>query len=519
MFKLRPYQESAISAVFAYWQEGIGKAPLVEVPTGGGKSLIQAAVIQRFMQERERARVVCLTHVKELIEQNYQEFRRLCPEVNSGVYSAGLGRREGRAQILFAGIQSIFKKDVYADLVIIDEAHLVPREGDGMYRTLLEKIREINRDVLLLGLTATPYRLDSGRLDEGDDRIFDGMAYTVPLRHLIDNGWLSPLSTIATKNSLSVHGVRKTGGEYNQKELQAAVDKEDVTAACVREIVARGQDRRSWLVFAAGVDHAAHVCTALRGHGVSAEYLTGETPLNEREQMVNKFKEGNIRALVNVGVLTTGFNAPRTDLIAMLRPTCSTGLYVQMLGRGMRVAEGKTDCLVLDFARNILRHGPVDAVDPKTPVKECPGCQAYVLKACKQCKCGHVFEEENARPGGSGVRHLDLDVRPSDGDVLAKPFILAVDQFYTGAWVSRKSGRTSLALTYVCGEVKYREWLSFEGGWGGRIGRDRWDALGGNRPVPRSVEEAIERCKELRQPKKIMVTPVANGFHRIEPLN
>ena len=141
------------------------------------------------------------------------------------------------------------------------------------------------------------------------------------------------------------------------------MDRDDVTRAAVAEIVRHGEGRGSWLVFCSGVAHARHVRDAIRGHGVSCETVTGDTPGPERDGILAAFKAGRLRCVTNANVLTTGFDAPGTDLIALLRPTKSVGLYVQMVGRGTRLAEGKEDCLVLDFAGNTARHGPIDTVD------------------------------------------------------------------------------------------------------------------------------------------------------------
>ena len=215
------------------------------------------------------------------------------------------------------------------------------------------------------GFSATPFRLDTGRLDEGEGKIFDDVVFDYGLGQGIRDGWLSPLTSKAAKVEINVNNVDRRGGEFIAGELERAADDDATVSAACDEIMARGGDRRSWLVFCCGVAHAHHVGQALRARGVSCRVVTGETPSAERADSIAMFKAGIIRCLVNVNVLTTGFDAPRIDLLAMLRPTLSTGLYVQMVGRGTRKAEGKTNCLILDFAGNVRRHGPVDSVDIK----------------------------------------------------------------------------------------------------------------------------------------------------------
>ena len=198
-------------------------------------------------------------------------------------------------------------------------------------------------------------------LHQGDERLFTDIAYEVSIRDLIDQGYLCPLISKATEVELDVGGVGSRGGEFIAGQLQAAVDRGSITKAAIDEVMAYGEGRRSWLVFCSGVAHATHVAEEIRERGVSCATIFGDTPTAERDRIIDAFKRGEIRALASMGVLTTGFNAPAVDLIAMLRPTKSAGLYVQMAGRGTQLAPGKDNCLVLDFAGNVARHGPVDA--------------------------------------------------------------------------------------------------------------------------------------------------------------
>jgi DNA repair protein RadD len=257
----------------------------------------------------------------------------------AGVYSAGLNRRDLAAQMLFAGIQSVHKKVRQlgtVDLLMVDEAHLIPRKADTMYGRFIRDLREANPDMRLLGLTATDYRTDSGRLTEGDDRMFDAVAFEYGLRAAIDDGYLAPLISKATATALDTSGVAKRGGEFVASALQAAVDKHDLNVGIVDDVVRYGHDRRSWLVFATGVEHAMHLRDEIRRRGFGAEVVDGNTPPGERARILADFKGYRLRAVVNCGVLTTGFNHPGVDLIAAARPTESTGLYVQIAGRGTR---------------------------------------------------------------------------------------------------------------------------------------------------------------------------------------
>src|SRR5262245_19541853 len=400
MLSLRPYQQAAIAAIYQYFAENPGH-PLVVIPTAGGKSVVLASFIQGVLQQWPDQRILVVTHVRELIAQNHAEMMGLWPDAPAVMYSAGLGRRQIGARVLFAGIQSIHRRAYgvqQCDLVLIDEAHLIPRSSNTMYRSFLHTLSRINPDLKVIGLTATPYRLDSGLLNEGKGRLFTDIAYEVSVRDLIDQGYLCPLVTKLTNLTLDVGGVGSRGGEFIAGQLQAAVDRESITHAAIDEILAYGEARRSWLMFCSGVAHATHVAAALCGRGVSCATIFGDTPSAERDRIVAAFKRGEVRALASMGVLTTGFNAPAVDLIALLRPTKSVGLYVQMVGRGTRLAPGKENCLVLDFAGNVARHGPVDAVKPArpaegegpAPTKVCPDCDSILPAAVRQCPdCGH----------------------------------------------------------------------------------------------------------------------------------
>jgi DNA repair protein RadD len=510
---LRPYQRAAIEALYDYFSASSGN-PLVVMPTGTGKSLCIAGFTREAIAAYGDTRVLILTHVKELIQQNFMALLRAWPEAPAGIYSAGLSRRDIHAQILFAGIQSIHRhaRQVQrCDLVLIDEAHLLGRGDSGMYRSFLAQLNEINAGLLkVVGFTATPYRLDSGLLHEGKDRLFTDIAFQVPVLEMIQQGYLCPVVPKQTSTQLDVGGVGTRGGEFSAKDLEAAVDRDEVTRAAVQEIVQHGEGRGSWLVFCSGVAHARHVRDAIREHGISAETVTGDTPAPERDGILAAFKAGRLRCVTNANVLTTGFDAPGTDLIALLRPTKSVGLYVQMVGRGTRLAEGKDDCLVLDFAGNTARHGPIDTVDGRkkepagdgeAPIKVCPECQTINHASARHCiECDHEFPLPVVKvaPQAASNALLSTQIQASWCDV-------------TGITYARhdKPGKpASLRVTYECGLARHSEWVCFEHtgfprdkavGW--------WRRRAGNLPPPATVDQALRQLDSLRRPISIQVKP------------
>ncbi|MEQ4596148.1 MAG: DEAD/DEAH box helicase, partial [Methylobacteriaceae bacterium] len=322
MLRLREYQRAALDALDCHWDQGGGPG-LVVLPTGAGKALVIAALIREWLDRAPGARICVLTHVRELVVQNHGELLAYWPEAPAGIFSAGVGRREVHAQVTFCSIQSVRDRaELFGaiDLIVVDEAHLVPRASETGYGRFLAAARAGNPDLKVAGFTATPYRLDSGRLDEGEGRVFERIVYESLVGDLIHQGFLAPLVCKATALALDVSGVPKRGGDYIPSALEAAVNREWITRAAVEEMVGYGRERRAWLAFCAGLAHAASVRDAIRAEGISCETVTAETGKRERDRMVRDFRAGKIRCLVSVGVLSTGFNVPEVDLIALLRP-------------------------------------------------------------------------------------------------------------------------------------------------------------------------------------------------------
>lgn len=477
MIDLRPYQRSAIDAVMTYWDQNGGN-PLIDLATGTGKSIVLGQIIREIAEPNPDVRILVLTHVRELVEQDFKATLRVWPNCPLGINAASLGRRDRRARVLFAAIQSVHREDAHSlgprDLVIIDEAHLVPKDGAGMYRKLLERLREAVPGMRVLGLSATPYRLDSGRLDEGDDRLFDDVVYTYGIGEGVRDGFLSPLVSKPGSAEIDVAGVAKRGGEFVPGALEAAA-RPIVRAACL-DMLDRLKDRRSWLIFCSGVAHAQDVQTELAGLGIVSACVTGDTPAGDRAAILKAFKAGEIRALTNANVLTTGFDAPGTDAIVMLRPTLSTSLYVQMLGRGTRLSPetGKTNCLVLDYSGNVRRHGPVDAIEVrggpkakgeatgKTEVnavraKECPSCQSLNALTARECvDCGHEWPVA-AKHETKADTEAAVMVREVEEQWIT---VTAIEAHVHRA---REEGRPdTLRIEYWCGITAHREWICLD---------------------------------------------------------
>lgn len=466
--ELRYYQTEAVAAIYSYFITGTGN-PLVVLPTGAGKSLTMADFIHGALTRYPNTRILLLTHVKELIQQDAQAIIRYWPQAPVGIWSASLNSKK-MAQITVAGIQSIHRLPATfagTDLVLIDEAHLLSKNADTMYGRFLKALRGYNPNLKVIGMTATPYRMDSGLLTQGEHRIFTDICYEADVGRLIKEGYLCALvaKNGATKADLS--GVHTRGGEFVPAELQDAMNKDHLINGALDEVAKFAADRKHVLGFAAGVAHAQRCAELCQARGWSADYVTGDMAAGERDAKIQAFKDGRTRFLWNAMLLTTGFDAPHIDCILMLRPTKSTGLYVQIMGRGLRKHPSKDNTLILDFAGNVERHGPIDQikVKPKSdkgegvsvaPVKECPNCNALVATAVRTCpECNHEFPPPDTDKHGTEA---------SDGVVVAaleKPRSYAVSQVEYE--VHKKPGKAdSLKVTYHCGPSAFSEWVPVE---------------------------------------------------------
>jgi DNA repair protein RadD len=512
---LRDYQIEALQKLFDYWRLKLGKNPLISAPTGSGKSLIIAEFIRSVQTQTPSVRILVVTHVKELIEQNRDELIKHWEDARTGIYSAGLDERNTWAPTIFAGIQSIYKhvsEFGRIDVVIVDEAHLIPRTSDTRYQKFISEITKLNPKVVIWGATATPYRLDSGLLTEGKDAIFDGVAYNVDMKKLIADGYLVPVVSKGGVMKIDLHDVHVQAGEYNAKELAHAADDPQLVKLAVEEIVSYGKDRKAWLIFASGILHAEHVMEEIQKYGVECKIITGETPDDEREKTVREFREGKIRCIVNVMVLTTGFNAPPCDLIALLTATQSTGKYVQMVGRGMRTNPGKTNCLLLDYGQNVLRHGPIDEVDPVNrknvvceikkapPMKECPKCHVIIharTTICPACQ----YEFPVVAPHGTEAY---------DGAVIStQQEAFFVDIAEDGFYVSRhtKAGKPDMAKIEFSDGLQrdYNIYLCLNhGGFASQKAQAVVRTFGGKATT---TDEALKEWNYWKKPIRIKVVP------------
>ena len=501
--QLRPYQADAVDAVWSHLATRETN-PVVVMPTGSGKTPVIATLCADAVG-RWKGRVVVLAHVKELLSQTVEKLAAFAPDLEVGVFSAGLGRRELHQPITVAGIQSIHDRARElgpVDLVVVDEAHLIPPDGEGMYRRFISETAAISRDRRVIGLTATPYRMTTGPICS-PEHFLQEICIEVPIRDLIADGYLSPLRSRAGLTVADTSRIAKSRGEFASRELEDLMDDDALVSGACTEIVAATDDRNGVLIFCSGIRHGQHVVRELRErHGIECGFVSGDMPAAERDEVIARFRSRDLRYLANVQVLTIGFDAPHIDCVAMLRPTLSPGLFYQMVGRGLRTHEGKQDCLVLDFAGNILTHGPIDAIrDPRlphgggeAPAKECPSCHALLHASLANCtECGHAF------PPRRVAKH---DAVASDVDVLSdgtsRPSRWTENVSEVTYHVHRKRtdpSSLSMRVSYRTGFADWvSEWKCFDHPLGSfaRIQAEKWWRARSNEPCPASVEEAVD---------------------------
>ena len=520
MLELRPYQRAAIDGLYDYWAQKRGNHPIIVAPTGAGKSLIIAHLVKDACSY-PGTRILILSHVKELLEQNAAELAGLYPEADIGFFSASIGKKQLDRQITFAGIQSVWERAFdfipAPDLVLIDEAHMLPKNSATRYGKFIADLMVANPLTKIVGLTATPYRLDSGFLHKGEGAIFDGIAYDISITELMQAGYLAPVISKAGLKQIDLTNVHKRGGEFVESELAAAASDPELVRATVAEIVRYGAERKAWLIFASGINHANMLADEVDLYNVPCEVITGEDGMADRSAKIEAFRSGKIRALINVNVLTTGFNVRRVDLIALVRATASPGLYVQAVGRGTRTAEGKADCLLLDYGANVERHGLLDQVNPKAkstgegeaPVKKCPECETHNPISALLCiQCGYQFPPRELNHGTNAYKGAVTS------NQIESVWVNVEDVVYS-RW--KKEGKPdSIRVQYMCGMFVVSEWLCPDhGGYAASRYTARMPALGAS---ALTTAEALLECDDWTKPSRIKVKP--NGkFHDIVQLD
>lgn len=509
--KPRWYQSEAVDATFDYLRSDPKGSPVVVLPTGAGKSLVIAMTCERVIKQYRR-RVLVIAHRKELLTQNAEKVKALMPDIDVGIFSAGLNSRDIEHDVVCCGIQSIYDKAHLLGarhLVLIDEVHLVPSSGEGMYRTFTQTLQQLNPGIRFVGLTATPFRTSEGRLT-GRDKLFNKIVYSAPIGRLIKEGYLCPITNIAADSTVDTSKLHIRGGEFVPHEVESLFNQDvTVTAAC-KELVTLSAGRNSILVFCSGVNHASHVARIIeKMTGDEVGIVTGQSASLERAGILLRFKEQRLRWVVNVDVLTTGFDAPSIDCVAVLRATMSPGLFAQMVGRALRTHPSKAEALILDFGENVKRHGPLDSPtfgmesqkrgggeSGEAPVKVCPACNAEQYAGSRDCECGFVFPIEKSKHAETSEQEAALLAEQ------AKPKQFYVTKVTWQLHRKRQAGDEApptLRVNYECeledgGDLTREtisEWVCLQHDGFAKTKARLWWQAHSLAPEPDTIEEAI----------------------------
>jgi DNA repair protein RadD len=518
---LREYQSRAVAELFGWWTKHQGDAdiPLLVLPTAAGKSVICAEIVRQMWDQwpEFHPRTVVLVPSKELAEQNAAKLRALLPHtISVGYVSASLGTKKYNADVIVATIGSIHKAahllgNIKA--VVIDEAHLVSQKANdaGMYRTFLSKLGELC-EFRTVGMTATPFRGNQVWLTDGDDPLFTGIASRVSMRELLDAKFIAPLvppsERIETRIDASHVGI--SNGDYKVGELSREVEKYLTKVAIEATRIA--SERKKWIAFTPSVANAESLSDKLNELGIVSAVVCGETPKQEREDLIRQFKNHQIHCLVTVLALSVGFDVPDVDCIVWCRPTKSPVLYVQGMGRGTRIADGKTDCLVLDFTDTVERLGPVDTIQGRAkkrsgpqeaPYSICPDCGERNAPAALVCvHCGAQIREEEAKP---------MDAKVSYAALLSSQTAMAElvwhDVSRTDYALHRKEGKPdSLRVDYYSGLLRVAsEWICFSHVGYARQKAENWWMRRERKSMPSGTQEALEWLEfyDIEEPVRI----------------
>lgn len=530
----RWYQTEAVESIGPYYAgDKRGRHPLIGLPTGTGKGLVNTRLVQMIHRHYPWHRGMCLTHSKKLIEQNANKLAQEWSNAPIGICSAGLNSRDYAQPIIFGGIQTIVGKHElfgHRDYIIIDEAHLVSDSESTSYVKFLTELRKVNPDLTVIGLTATLYRMKMGMLTEG--RLFTDVAYNLTtlegFNRLLSEGFIAPLIPQPTDTTFNMSGVGKSGGDYAQNAAQDAVDTNEIVEACCAEMVEKAWDRHCCMVFAQGVEHAEHIAQVLTSMNQSA--VAVHSKKKESDDLIEDFKKAKFKWLINFGMLTTGFDHPPIDFIGMMRATLSPGLWVQMLGRGTRPYDGrlmdqyirgfeyiKYNCLVLDFAGNALKLGPIN--DPVLPRKPGKGGGDAPIKLCERivggrkcktynhasarfcCLCGGEFDiggAELMRQAGT-TEIMRGAAEPPDVQVLDCSFVLY-------SLIEKNGSPPMMRASYRCGTKNYDEIICLEHKtFAQKRAVEWWNKKYGT--VPNSTEHGLRIAKSgvLPTPKRLRV--------------
>ena len=526
--KLRYYQEEAVDETLK-WLDTQPTYPLIVLPTGSGKTIVFTTIIKQLFERDPDCRILILAHRQELISQAKDKLLSVWSSAPCGILAAGLKEFDDVSPVVIASRDTLatpkrLENTTHFDYIIVDEAHHVGLEKASRYQKIFNHFNAAQHYApKIFGVTATPYRMGQGFIYGLGDEFFGGVSYQIGIPRLIKDGYLCRLSAFKVNDKAVIDAstarVKFKGGDYRESDLEKLAMEDQVMLAIIADWIdkAYSKGRLSTVFFCVTVAHANKMCLLLQNAGIEAAVVTANTPNDERADILERFENGVIHALCNVAVLTEGWDAPRTDCIALLRPTKSLGLYVQICGRGMRTWGDKKDCLLLDYGENMNRHGCIDKARPNTKPDEepkiwicaeitpagqpCLAINDWIDKKCIECgadkpKMGYapprgepdIAKERVAAEGSVLSDETDLNIKEFEK--------IKEVEFARAEKKKSKSGNEYLNVTFKLVNEYWPQSMPFMIGMNGPAGiiaKKKWKACAANgTPVPYTIERGEE---------------------------
>ena len=511
----RWYQAEACEATLNYLAQGGGRNPLIQLPTGTGKSWVIAGLAQRVYKYFPRQRWIMATVAKELVRQNADKLTRVWPHAPLGVCSASLSRYDTHCPIVYGTIGTLANR-VQAigprDVMIIDEAQAVSNDPKSTLRRLISSLWALNPHMPVIGLTATGYRMRTGVLT-GNEGIFTDVVYDMTSKdkynQLVDEGFIAKLVTVQTDTRIDASAIRVERGDFSTRAATTLVGKRELLEKSLKEVIAKGVNRACWMVFVPGVPNVELAVEFLNRMGIDACGVHSDMKRVDVDNAVADYQRGVYRCMVVADKLTVGFDHPPIDLIACLRPTLSPIWWIQALGRGARPSPetGKLDCLVLDFTGNTRRVGPVN--DPfiprpagkktgEAPIRICDECGAYNHASARTCDhCGAEFPRKYELSETADTRAV-VDTGEPVHEIWTVKHVL-----YTRH--EKEGSMPSMCVTYWCGSRSVKEWVPFEHPTARYLAHQWWTRRCSTIQTPATTNEALARVKALAEPTRLRV--------------
>jgi DNA repair protein RadD len=530
MIELRPYQEEAVTEAMRILEDS--PTFLLQAPTASGKTIIFIEMIRRYLTQYPDMKIGILAHRQELIIQAMEKLLNVWPEGvrQAGYACAGVGKVDVDSRIVIGSVQTLARRELSEpfDLLIIDECHrLGDANADSQYNRIIKANLDANPCFRMLGVTATPYRLNHGYI-YGDkcrpdkQNIFPALNYQFPMGEAVRQGALVPWHGKQPVDILAdLKKIRLEKGEYNPGELTDLLIRDRHMKSVPEAYENYGKGRKHCLVFAVTIEHAIALRDCFVARGYAADVLHSKMATGDRKATLRAFWAGRTQFLVNVAILTEGWDCPQVDLIMLCRPTKSPALFVQMIGRGMRPHPGKRDVLILDMSNNFREHGMPEnprvryrkrIIDEGAPLKTCPCCKELIPLATMTCPvCGMVFtrEKEDNKEINKAPQMEDINSGDNrDEYKRLKPYSFSVYRHKVKSAMNIGKEMLCVTIYFLGHQPPIKVFLDIEGviGINAQLkARFVWNFLAKGAKFPKDIGEACERKRELKLPPVLNV--------------